>query len=556
MDYSYNECKSNRAGYEFIDHGLTSNALQNCEDFATRILESSINGIYIYDLKTGSNKYINPQYTKLTGHTLESLNAMSDQEFFALFHPDDQHKIALHMQEVIEARDGDILETEYRFKTADGRWIWCLSWDTVFQRDSDNNVSQFMGTFLDVTERKRTEKALQESEAKWRSLAENIPDLVMTVERDGTISFINRSVEGLPVDEVIGRSVQDLMTPEDIEKAMNAIETVFRTGESAAYEIRGMETNSETRFYSTRIGPIIRDKKVVTAVQIATDITEQRQIEVQQRYAQKLESIGGLAAGIAHEINTPIQFVGDNTLFLKDAFTDIESLFQVQEKLVKAAKAANISAEIIEEYETAAEAAAIDYLREEVVMAVEQSLDGVHRIATIVQAMKAFSHQGTQHFTDCDINKAIEDTAVIARNEWKYIAEMKMELDPTLPVIQGIQGELSQTVLNLIVNATQAIAEACASGDRKAKPDKKGTITIRTSCDGDRVRISITDTGTGIPKAIQNRIFEPFFTTRGIGQGTGQGLAIAYNIIIKHGGSIDLESEVGKGSSFHICLPV
>jgi signal transduction histidine kinase len=268
--------------------------------------------------------------------------------------------------------------------------------------------------------------------------------------------------------------------------------------------------------------------------------------------AQKLEAVGQLAAGIAHEINTPTQYIGDNTHFLKDAFGDLLELLDAYGRMAAAAESGSVDDALRDETRRAVESADPEYLREEIPKALEGCLEGIERVSSIVSAMKAFSHPGGEGMSVTDINKAIESTATICRNEWKYHAEMDMHLDADLPHVTCLPGEINQVLLNVIVNAAQAIAGAATDAEEKA-----GRITVTTRRVGESIEIRIRDNGPGIPPEIRSRVFEPFFTTKAVGKGTGQGLAIAYNVIAeKHGGSIDVESQPGEGTTFVIRLPL
>lgn len=266
--------------------------------------------------------------------------------------------------------------------------------------------------------------------------------------------------------------------------------------------------------------------------------------------AQKLESIGQLAAGIAHEINTPIQYVGDNTRFLQDSFHDLIRLFEKYKKLLEASNSWNVKDPLISDIEAMAEEIDIEYLIEEIPQAVHQSLDGINRVANIVRAMKEFAHPGVEEKTFIDVNKAIENTVIVARNEWKYVAEMITDFDSSLPLVPCLPGDFNQVILNMIVNASHAIADVNGSGN-------KGVIKICTSHSDDCAEIRISDTGTGIPDAAISKIFDPFFTTKEVGKGTGQGLAISYDVIVKkHGGTITFDTKIGKGTTFIIRFPI
>lgn len=282
------------------------------------------------------------------------------------------------------------------------------------------------------------------------------------------------------------------------------------------------------------------------------EIGDRNKMEIQLRHAQKMESIGQLAAGIAHEINTPTQFIGDNTRFIRDAFGDLKPLLDSQTRLLAAARSGAVPAELIAEVEAAAKTADWDYLNEEIPKALRQSLEGIERVTKIVQAMKEFSHPGATEKTALDLNHAIESTLTVCHSEWKYVAEVVTDFDPSLPPVPVLPGEFNQVILNIVINATHAIADVVHDGEKG-----KGTITLRTRGAEDCVEIRISDTGTGIPEAARLRIFDPFFTTKGVGKGTGQGLAIAHSVVVeKHGGTIDFETETGKGTTFVIRLPL
>ncbi|MEP6849286.1 MAG: ATP-binding protein, partial [Acidobacteriota bacterium] len=282
------------------------------------------------------------------------------------------------------------------------------------------------------------------------------------------------------------------------------------------------------------------------------DITERKSLEEKVQRGQKLESIGQLAAGIAHEINTPTQYVGDNVRFLKDSFEDFMSVFEKTAQMVELCKSQNILTEFVPEIEGVIERADVQYLSEEVPKAFDQALDGVERIRKIVQSMKDFAHPGTTTMQFTDLNKAIESTLTVASNEWKYIADVVTNYDETLPLIPCLAGEFNQVILNMIVNAAHAISDTIGEGS-----NEKGSINITTTKNGDFAEIRICDSGGGIPEDIRKKIFDPFFTTKVVGKGTGQGLAISHTVIVeKHKGTISVESEMGKGTTFVICLPV
>ena len=283
------------------------------------------------------------------------------------------------------------------------------------------------------------------------------------------------------------------------------------------------------------------------------DITQRKQLEIQLLQAQKLESIGQLAAGIAHEINTPAQFVSDNTCFVYEEFQNIMELLKNYAELLNPDSPQRSWDERDTEIRDRLAAIDFDFLQTEIPQALEQSLDGVERIKSIVRAMKDFSHPGSVAKEYADLNRAIESTVTVCSNRWKYVADLKLDLDRGLPQVPCLISEFNQVVLNLIVNAADAI-----ESDAKLKGStEKGQITIQTSRRGERAEVRVIDSGGGIPQEIKERIFDPFFTTKEVGKGTGQGLAISRDVIVqKHGGELLCESEPGVGTTFIIRVPL
>jgi two-component system, NtrC family, sensor kinase len=922
---------------------LTDEALQESERFASKVVEFSLTGIYIYDFEKQKNTFINPRYTSLTGYTLEALQGMTGQEFLSLFHPCDLDTVMRHLEQVVQAGEGEGVEIEYRFRKADGAWLWCLSLVTVFDRNPDGTARLMMGSFLDITarkqidealrtsrenyrslfeqavegiyqlslkggflrvnpalaeiyryetpqamlldfsakgpealrydspnrcrefldlleknssvadfesqihcndkeirwisenarvvrdaagetshiegfveditERKHTEEALLESEAKFRGISASAQEAILMMDDQGAVAYWNKAAEqifGYSAEEAMGRDLHNLLAPRkyyeafkkgfdlfkktgqgpavgktlelealrkdgskfpmelslssvkvkdkwiaigilrDITERIQAEEAIRGTAQryrtvfdSVAdtiqiYDFGGnlhdvnragcerlgyskeelltmrvsdinvvesvegvqdrmkllreqghlsfdvthrhrdgthieMEMNSqvidldgkpmvfcvgrdvterkqaeeelrqrEARFsllaesldevfwlgeaqedgiwrlvyvspaveklfgvtskqvyasnevwfkavheddlerveqtmedflqnsesynieYRLRLpddnirwiwarGSMVCDTngKHCHTVEISQDITQRREMERRSGLNQKLESIGQLAAGIAHEINTPTQYVGDNTRFLQDAFKDVNVLLERYGALLRATKEDDRFREMATGVEETATEIDLEFLQEEIPKAIEQTLEGVDRVATIVQAMKRFSHPESGEKKPVDINEAIESTVTVARNEWKYVAEVELDLDRNLPPVPCSPGDFNQVILNMVVNAAHAIA---AQGN---KDTKMGLITLSTRLMDGFAEIRIRDTGTGIPAELQDKVFDPFFTTKDVGKGTGQGLAIAQDIIVnKHHGDIHLESNVGMGTEFIIRLPL
>jgi len=402
---------------------------------------------------------------------------------------------------------------------------------------------------------------LREREEASRTILETTGDGIIIVDDAGSIKMLNRAAKvifGCIEASLIGHNIDELLDPEGDESFSFYLDASEHEPVNTLHETSGIQsdgTRIPIEINLTKANIPDRDMVIISV----RDITARREneaewekMEVQLRQSQKLESIGQLAAGIAHEINTPIQFIGDNMRFIKEAFDDIQRLYDTRRRLIEEIKQGKMPHDLIEEAKQVEKEIDFEYLRVEAPKAIKQSLEGIERVEDIVRSMKQFSHPGIEEKILVDINSAIESTVTVSRNEWKYYAEMKLNLDPSLPMVPCHPGELNQAILNIVVNAAHAIRE------KKDKDEgASGIIAISTSKLASKVKIVISDTGIGIPSKILSSIFDPFFTTKEVGQGTGQGLAITYSVIVdKHGGTIDVESQLGEGTTFTITLPL
>jgi len=286
--------------------------------------------------------------------------------------------------------------------------------------------------------------------------------------------------------------------------------------------------------------------------QLRRKVRALEQLEVELRQAQKLEAVGQLAAGIAHEINTPIQFVGDSITFVNDALVEMGKLHAHYEVLVSAVERGDVAsfADIVSAIREAEEAADLAYLLEHVPKAIARAQKGLNRVSVIVRAMKGFAHADSTDKIAADLNKAVTDTLVVTDNAIKYVADVELELGE-LPPVRCFLGDINQVFLNFFVNAAHAIEDVVE------KTGERGKITVSTLADGPWAVVRIRDTGIGIPEAVRGRIFDPFFTTKEVGRGSGQGLAIAHNIIVgKHGGTITFDTVEGQGTTFELRIPI
>lgn len=400
----------------------------------------------------------------------------------------------------------------------------------------------------DITRRKVAEERLRASEERYRELFENASDLVYTFDLDMRITSLNRVAKatmGYGGEEAIGMDLRQLVDAEPWRGVEQAVERLVAGHPAAKIEldIRAKDARRVTLEMNPRL--IYRDGIAVGIQAIARDITGRDAAEMELRQAQKLESVGRLASGIAHEINTPMQFVGDNVRFLQDSFTEVQALIGKVHQLSQPSAGAGLPAEL----RRLAADLDCDYLLKEIPEAITQTLDGVDRVVTIVRAMKEFAHPESKGMVPADLNKALLNTLTVARNELKYVADVETQLGD-LPLVVCSLSDMNQVFVNLLVNAAHAIAEAVEG------TGKRGRILIRTRPEGPMALITVSDTGAGIPEGIRDRIFDPFFTTKEVGRGTGQGLAIARSVVDRHKGTLTFESEVGKGTTFSIRLPI
>ena len=312
-----------------------------------------------------------------------------------------------------------------------------------------------------------------------------------------------------------------------------------------------VERRDCTRWFTVRVTRF-RDELPSRVVVMHQEITDYKRLQNRLGQARKLESIGQLAAGIAHEINTPMQYIGDNLEYLAGRNGKLLDFVQLAQQLAVAATEQGFEPELSRELQETARKCKIAKMQTQIPEAIRDSQDGVRHVSRIVRAMKELSHLGSESRTSVDLNRVLETARTVSTNEWKYVADVEIKHDPSLQPIEGLHGELNQVFLNLIVNAAHAISHRTDAG-RKGK----GKITLRTQQFADFVRVEVEDTGGGIPENIRDRVFDPFFTTKEVGKGTGQGLSLAHSVITgKHGGSIDFRVEAGVGTTFVIEFPL
>lgn len=489
--------------------------------FLQRVLDSSLNGVYVHDVTCGLNTFVNRQYTKLTGYTLDEINSLTGPEFFALFHPEETNQVAEHMRRVQEAADNEIVEIEYRFKTASGRWIWCLSRDSVFARDATGSVTQFIGTFLDITERKQMESALRDSEMRFRLLVDAAVDGIVTISDQGVIESFNPAAEkmfGFAAEEAIGQNARILMPPprqgwrdDDIQGDVGGRAPITGSDRELAAKKRDGSlfpvylTVNEIRMAGRR-----------TFAAFFRDLTTQRALEDQLRHSQKMEAIGSLTASIAHDFGNLLMGV---------------------------LGCANIALSKID-----SDAPAAPYLRE--------LSEAAKRGRSLTQQLMSFSRKQVSDPKPLRLDAVVRQTEGLLRRLVGHDIALAIETPPTTATIEADAGQLEQVLVNLVINARDALPVGGRITIRtgETRLDQNGA-ELRGLATGSYSTLSVIDTGHGMDEATRARVFEPFFTTKEPDKGTGLGLSSVYGIAKQFNGTVQVESALGRGTTFTLFFP-
>ncbi|MFL5439199.1 MAG: ATP-binding protein [Myxococcales bacterium] len=401
---------------------------------------------------------------------------------------------------------------------------------------------------LERQELSRIGALFSRSEARTRAIVESSIDAIVLLGADGSIQGLNAAGEamfGSLQREVVGLPFLELLVADRSRPAV--AECLAKRGGRPAH---GAQAGRQETFGLRRGGtefPIechIRPLSTGSAAEMCAfvrDLSDARQMEMELEQARKLEAVGRLAAGVAHEINTPIQYIGDNATFVGEALAGMNRLL---DGYIQAASPETRAALRGIEQEVD-----LEYLRDHAPQAIAKTLEGVQRVATIVRSMKEFAHPDQKSMIATDLNRALRATLEVARNEYKCVADVEVELGE-LPLVTCHAGDLNQVFLNIVVNAAHAVADSVRD------TGKKGHIRVTTKREGEDVLIAIADTGLGIPEEVRGRIFDPFFTTKEVGRGTGQGLSIARKIVASHQGTLSFTTEVGRGTTFLVRLPI
>jgi PAS domain S-box-containing protein len=507
------------------------------------ITENAADMIAVID-RAGNQLYNSPAYQKVLGYSPQDLKETSPVE---QIHPEDRQRVLEAAEKTRLTGRGE--RQEYRIRHKDGTWRILESVATAIPNE-EGQIERLVIVNRDITERQLAEETKNRSDQLFRSIAENSADLIAVVDQDGHRIYNNPAYErllGYTPEELKGTVSFQQIHPDDRPRVTRAAQQALKTGVGQIVEYR-MQRKDGTYVTLESHGSFIRDShgEIESSVISARDISHRRMA----LQTEKLSAIGQLAAGIAHEINTPVQYVSDNIAFLSDTWNQLDAAmaFCLTPAHASVTSDSHSSAAVI----SASPPEDWDWLRQQVPKAIAQSLEGIRRMRKILVAMRRFSHNGGGEREQVDLNEALDATLTIAQNQIKHIADVQTDFQPNLPRLECYADEMNQVFLNLIVNATHAIREAS-----KKQARERGKLTIRTRQIDNDVQIEIQDNGTGIPLSVCARVFDPFFTTKQVGEGTGQGLTICHDIVVqKHRGNIWFDTELDRGTTFFIRIPI
>lgn len=517
------------------------------------LLQTFLNTIpspVFYKGTDGIYKGCNQAYAELVGVPRDAIVNHTVAEIF-----EPQFATLLVEEDRNILKTGVSIQRERTFRCRDGVLRHSITYKAPYT-DNRGVVAGLVGAVHDITRLKDIEQSLRLSEGTLRTLIDTLHIGVIMLSTHMEVLQTNRQMQCWFPDiqeGIINADLYDLVVRQRTLRKESRTRSIH---DPAIFfeEIITLATTKGDRLFKVVLSSNLEtDIQAANIIGLLDDVTEAISAERELRQAQKLEAIGQLAAGIAHEINTPIQYIGDNVHFLNEALADITGILKKDELLLQALRDNQPTNTLAQELESERSMIDVSYLVDEIPQTITETMSGVKRVADIVRAMREFSHPGSEEKALIDLNRALENTITVSRNEWKYVAEMEINLDDRLPMFYGLPGELNQVFLNIIVNAAQAIAEAADNG----RCDKGLIMVTTTTADQSIVEIRISDTGNGIPVAIQERIFDPFFTTKEVGKGTGQGLTLAHNVIVeRHRGSLHFTTKPGHGTTFIIRLPI
>lgn len=482
---------------------------------------------------------------KLTGYSADSLLQNNTLSYMDIIEKNDRARILEMVAEAITNKSHYILE--YRIQTYDGKMKWV--WEEGQGVYSENGEVLYLDGFItDISDR----KIFEEQQAKLATAVHQTDDIVLITTSIGTIEYVNPAFEnitGYSAAEVIGQNPRILKGGHQPSAFYEKMWEQLTNGLVFRGRVVNRRKDATEYVADVTISPIRNnDNKVTHYVGVEKDVTHEIVLEKQLQQAQKLEAMGTLAGGIAHEINTPTQFLNTNLEFIQSSFADLSEFLTYCIDYITLRSEADYSEK--EQFKGIYDEKDVAYILEEIPLALTQSRDGTEKIAKIVGSMKQLSQPGGGAKTPAEINEMLQDSCILSGSEWKPVADITLDLANDLPMVLCLQSEISQVFLNIIINAAHAI-ESSLEGEKE-----KGMISISTKSVAGGIEVCIGDDGLGIPDTIKDRLFDPFFTTKDPGKGTGQGLSLSHTVIVeKHDGRISFESQEGIGTTFTIFIP-
>jgi len=524
--------------------------LQAIEGKYKNIFDNAPDGIF---QSTPEGRYlsVNPAMARIFGFAspVEMREYYTDIGHQMYVHPEDRDAL---LQEGMAT--GVVKNREIQLRRKDGSIFWAILNGRMVRNDR-GEIEYFEGFTQDVSELRRFVDKLAESEKRFRSLVETMHQGLVQLDAEGRVTYCNDHFCALLRSgrtEILGQGLEHRVHSEDRDTYLQATDPHAHRDSNTRFDIRWAIGDTQVFSIVIPVGLPSSYGEPAGSWLLVMDVTERKMLEAQLLQTQKLEAIGQLAAGIAHEINTPTQYVLNNMWFIKEAMEQIDAAITRHEELFTRVESNPGFASDVTAVRTADTGGQLAFYLQELPAAISETLQGLERITAIVASVKQFAHPGHELQQDVDLNKLVENTVTLSRNEWKYVAELSTDLDQDLPAVPCQMQEIGQVLLNLVVNAAHAIVDAGVE-----EKETKGSIRISTRRNGEWAEIRVQDSGTGIPPHVQAHIFEPFFTTKPVGTGTGQGLFIAHRAIVKnHGGRIDFETQAGHGTTFIIKLPL
>ncbi len=461
----------------------------------------------------------------------------------------------------IRIKNGETVQEEVYSEVLDGYFFRILT--PICSENNELIGAVFV--YTDITPLKKAEMELLRLNNELNTVIDSVSAIVISIDCDGTIARWNnvaQNVFGIGSEDAVGKKLQLIGTWKGMEAVINEAMATINDGIKRCLNEVKVKLNDEKEiFLNVIIQPLKKcegDKYRVLI--IAFDITEKKYMEMNVLHSQKLQSLGMLAAGIAHEINTPAQCLSTNLPFISSVVHNMITLIEKYEELEKRVvfsgdgiDANEELGQIIREINEIKDREDFGFLKSEAPTALKESSECLGHITRIVSSVKTFSHHSPlESRRPVNINRILEDMVNMTRGIWKKVAEVTVSTDESLPPVFCLSGEINQVFLNIFLNAVDAVKERM-----KREVDFKGVIHIKTRRIDPWCEVSIRDNGLGIPDEIKGRIFEPFFTTKDPGVGTGQGLAIAQAVVVqKHQGQIFFESSVNEGTVFVVRLPL